>query len=153
MTISFVCNIFRLSEGNHFPAGITAFGTQVNNPVRLGNQIQIVLDHNNGVTISSQFFQGTQQFGHIQKMQTCCRLIEQEHAFLHGTLTASATLGDVRRQFQSLCLAAAQSWHRLSQFQVVQSNINQGLQSVNDSCIVREKINRFGYRHVQNIYN
>ncbi len=89
------------------PPGVTAFGAEVDDPVRRGDDIKVVLDHQHGVPGVQQFAQGPQQFGYVVEMQAGGRLVEQEQRALARQPGAGlGGLGQKTRELEPLRLAA-----------------------------------------------
>ena len=57
-------------------AALTAFGAEVDQPIRGANHIQVVLDDDQGMACIEQSAQGAHQLGDVVEMQTRGGLIE-----------------------------------------------------------------------------
>src|ERR1700692_4684045 len=55
---------------------LAAFGAQIYNPVRLFDDIEMMLDDQHGVAETHQPLQHRQKFSHVVKMQTGRRLVQ-----------------------------------------------------------------------------
>ncbi len=69
-------DILRRTPRNDFTAAIAAFRAEIDHPVRGLDDFEIVLDHDNAVSLSDQFMQDLEQLGDIVKMQSGRRLVE-----------------------------------------------------------------------------
>src|ERR1700722_21012569 len=61
---------------NYTSSTLAAFGTQIYDPVRLFDDIEMMLDDQHGVTETNKALQHRQKFSHVVKMQTGGRLVE-----------------------------------------------------------------------------
>jgi hypothetical protein len=58
------------------PAFVSAFGTEVNNPIGVFDDIQMMLNHQNRVAAVNQFIQNAQQFFNVVKVKPDRRLVK-----------------------------------------------------------------------------
>ena len=70
--------------GNNISPSITTLRPEINEPITGSNHIQIVLNHNHGMTAFKQLAQRAHKFGNVIKMQTSCRLVKQKQRALFG---------------------------------------------------------------------
>ena len=71
-----VDDFFRRTFGHDFSAAGTTFGTEVNDPVRRFDHIQIMFDDEQRVAGVAQLEQHFEQFRHVVKMQAGRRLVQ-----------------------------------------------------------------------------
>src|SRR5947207_7048078 len=91
---------FRRTLGYDSAASISTFGAEINNPIRLLDYVQVVLDDQHGVAERDQPLQHVQQFAHVVEMKSGGRLVQNVEG------TASLPLGKFARQLNSLRFAA-----------------------------------------------
>ena len=72
----------RCAGADHRTAGLPAFGTQINNPVRGADHVQVVFYHHQRVPGGDQPAEGAQQLGDVLEVQARGRLVEQEQLAL-----------------------------------------------------------------------
>ena len=63
-----LCNFFRSTAGYNRSAAVTAIRSHVNNIVCRLNDIQVMLNHNNGISVIGQTLQDLYQLVYISKM-------------------------------------------------------------------------------------
>ena len=124
--------IFRRTKRHYFTTCITALGTQIDEPIRRTDHIQVVLDHQQRMPRIQQLAQGTHQLGDVVKVQAGGGLVQHEQgaAPRHGLAAGSAALGGFGQeagQLQTLGFTARQRGHRLTQFHIFQPHIHDGL--------------------------
>ena len=142
--------------GHQQTTAITAFGSQINQPITGANHIQVVFDDDQRMPCVQQSPQGTHEFGDVIEMQTRGRLIEQkQHAFASERLTTGGgrfgCVSQKARQLESLRFAAAERGHRLAQAHVFKAHIDDGLQSPNHLTVLGKHQHRLAHRQVQHI--
>ena len=74
--------VFRRPGEDHFPAPVARIRSQVDDPVRGPDDIQVVLHDDDAVPVGQQHVEGLQQLLNIEEMQARSRLIEQEEDLL-----------------------------------------------------------------------
>ncbi len=114
-----------------FAAAVATFGAEIDDPVRGADDVEIVLDHQQGVSGSQQFAEGAQQLGDILEVQAGRRLVEQKQLAAMGG--AGHDRGPPRRDGRPASVAgltAGQCGYRLSQLDVFESNICQRCEAV-----------------------
>jgi hypothetical protein len=93
-------NVFRAARGKNLTAFFATLRTEIYEPVGSFNDIEIVLDDDDGVALVAESMQYDQQLLNVMKVQTGGGFIEN----IEGA--ASAALGEFPRQFDALRLAA-----------------------------------------------
>src|SRR5258705_8271681 len=71
-------NISRFTGEYNIAAFITGFGTKINDPISATNNIQIMFDNDDRVSLLDQCIERSKQFFYIMKVKTCCRFIKNE---------------------------------------------------------------------------
>ena len=77
-TLLILFNISRFSGKHHITAFITCLRTKINDPIGTANNIQVMLDNDDRMSLLDQCIKRSQQFFYIVKMKTCCWLIKNE---------------------------------------------------------------------------
>ena len=116
------------------PAAVAALGTQVYDPVRGADHIQIVLDHQQGVALVQQAAQGGKEGGDVVEVQPCGGLVEDEQqaAGPGAPLARASGLGQVPGELEALGLAPGQGRYRLAQTDIAQAHRRKGGQGTQD---------------------
>ena len=63
-------NALRRAGSDDFTAPVSAFGAEVDNPVRGLDDIQVMFDHDDGIAVIAQLVQHPQQLFYVMEMQT-----------------------------------------------------------------------------------
>ena len=149
-------HILRGAVSHHIAPRVTAFGPEVNQPVRGANHVQVVLDHDQRMAGILQLAHGAHQLGNVVKVQARGGLVkhEQRAALGRGLAAGRAAFGRLGQkacQLEALSLAAAERRHGLTQFHVVQAHIHDGLQGADHIAVVLEQLGGFADREIQDI--
>lgn len=99
---------FRRTGNEDLSAAASAFRPKVNDPVSRLDDIQVVLNHHDGIPLVAQLVQNLQQLLNIGKVQTGGRFIKDIQR-LPGT-----AFGQLPRQLDALGLAAGERGSRLT---------------------------------------
>src|SRR6266567_5137215 len=62
--------------GDDAPAGLAAFGSEVNNPVRLLDDVEVVLDDDDGVAEACQAMEHVEQQFHVVEVEPRGRFVQ-----------------------------------------------------------------------------
>ena len=92
-------------------------GPQVDHPIDVSDDFQVVLDDDHRVSLIDQSIQHIHQFVDVVKMQTCRRFIEQEKSF------PSCGPYQFRSELDPLRFASGKGWSALSEFDVTEPHI------------------------------
>ncbi len=115
---------------NNLSAGFARFGTEIDHPVRFGNQIKIVFDHDDRVAGIDETLNHFDQSLHVCHVQADGRFFEDEQIVLllrikkRGLLQ---TTQQMRDEFHALRFAAAERGAGLSEFQIAKAGVAQRL--------------------------
>ena len=71
-------NLFRSAFSNNFPPLIATLRPNINHPIRLRDQLEIMLDHNHRVSSINQTLHHFHQAFHIRHVQPNCRFFQNE---------------------------------------------------------------------------
>ena len=120
------------------PAAFSAFRTQINNPVRLLDDVEMVLDDQHGVSQIHKPLQHVEQFSHVVKMQSRRRLIENVER------PARLPLGKLARQLDALRFPAGKRRGGLPQRHVPEPHVHQRRKLLLNLRNVFEQFQRIG---------
>src|SRR5574337_1349261 len=104
--------LLRPSRRHDLPPVVSALRAQVNNPVGRFDDLQVVLNHQDGVTDISQAMQDLQELADVMEVQSSGRLIQNIYR------PAGPPLAKLPRQLDSLRLTARERCGRLAQLDV-----------------------------------
>ena len=114
-------NLFRRSLRDDSPAAHAALGSEVDHIVRSLNHVEIVLDNDNRIAAVHEALQNDEQLVDIRRMQSRRRLVENVKCLTR------AALGQLRRELDALCLAAAKRRGGLSERNVAEPDVRERL--------------------------
>ena len=117
-----VGKFFRSAFGDDESAAAAAFGSHVEKVVDGFENVEVMLDDDDGIALVDQFLQDVQQDLDVFEMQAGRRLVEDVQG-LAGTLP-----GELGCQFHPLGLAAGQGDRGLAEMQISQSDVHERLQ-------------------------
>ena len=137
-------NRFGGALGDDSAAAVAALRSQVDDPVRGLDHIEVVLDDDDRIALVAQSVQHVQQLTNVLEVQSRGGLVENVKRL------ASVALGKFARQFDALSLAAGKGGGALAETDVGQSDIHQGLQLSRQHGHRVEELARFLYGHIQN---
>src|SRR5437879_11617232 len=89
--------------GDDAAAAFAAFGAEVDNPVGLLDDVEVVLDDQHGVAEVDEPLQNVEKFSYVIEVQSCGGLVEDVER------AAGLALGEFARQLDALGLAAGKS--------------------------------------------
>ena len=118
------------------PAPHPALGTEVDDPVRGLDHVEVVLDHEHGVAPVDQAMQHVQQHAHIFEVQAGRRLVENVQR------AARVAFREFRRELDALRFAAGQRRRALAEMDVAESDIIQRLQFLRNPRLILEECER-----------
>src|SRR5215472_13186228 len=105
-------NLRRRALGDDLSTLIAALGTQVNDPIGVADDIEVVLDDDHRVTQIGETVEDLQQFAHVLKVETRCGFVEK----IKGT--PSLPFGELLGQLHALGFAAGERDRGLAQLDV-----------------------------------
>ena len=114
---------------HHFAAFVAAFGTHIDDPVGVFDDIQIVFDDDDRIAGIDQAIDDGEKVANIRHMQACGWLI-------HDINTAFFV--QFAGEFDPLALATGECAERLPQCEIIQTDIAQGLQFANNFLDAKE---------------
>jgi len=78
VTFSARGDLFRRSGGDNFAAFVTSVWTEINHPIRGFDHVEIVFDHEHGMSGIDEALKNFQQHANIVEMQAGRWLVEKE---------------------------------------------------------------------------
>ena len=79
-----LAHIFGGALGNDLAAFVTAIGAEVDEPIAGANDVEVVLDENDGMPRFEQLAQGAHELGDVFEVQAGGGLVEQKQGALGG---------------------------------------------------------------------
>src|SRR5581483_3967885 len=119
-------DFFGRSLGHNPSAGLASLRPQVNNPIRLLNDIQVVFNDDDRIAKIRQAIQNVEQHFDIVEMQPGGGLVKDVKG------AAGLAPAELPSQFDALRLPAGKRRRRLSQVQVSQAHVHEGLELLLD---------------------
>src|SRR5439155_13135151 len=110
----------------HLAASLAALGPEVDDPVRLLDHIEVVLDHEHRVARVDEALQRLEQLLDVREMEAGRRLVEDVER------ATGRDLAELRRELDALRLAARERRRRLAELDVVEPDVVQRLQAPAD---------------------
>ena len=108
----------------------TPFETDVDYPVGHLDDVVVMLDDNDRVTTGDEAVERLDELLYIMEMEASGRLVENEELGVVGT-----ALDEIGGEFDALRLTAAEGAGRLTQLEVAETDILQGLETVEDGTL------------------
>ena len=142
--------------GHHLAAAVATIGPQVDDPIGLGDDVQVVFDDHHAVARIDQAVQHADQLVHIGHVQTHRGLVQHIQGvgcFVAPSGDVVAHLGQFGDQLDALRLATTERGRGLAQGQIPQANIFEQLQGVADGGHGGKKVHRFVDLHFQHLAN
>ena len=138
-------HLFGGAGGDHPAARAASLGAEVDDIVGAFDQVEVVLDDNDGVAGIHQLLQHLDQPVDVSDVQPGGGLVQDIDRL------AGRAAGQLVGQLDPLRLAARQGGGALPQGDVAEADVQQGLQFAGDLGLVGEKDHCFLHRHVQHI--
>src|SRR5665213_1848441 len=120
-------HLARRADGDDLAARVSPLGTQVEEPVRGADHVEVVLDHDDRLAGGDQAAEGGEELGDVLEVKSRGGLVEQEEPRAgdlavgparQGRDGAPGSLGEMPRELQALRLTAGERRHRLPEPQV-----------------------------------
>src|SRR3974390_363585 len=140
-------NLFGSARGDDVPALLTAFGTQVDDPVRGFDHIEIVFDDEERCAGFEELAERRQQFGNIVEMQAGGWLVQN----VEDALVLRAR--EMRGQFQALGFASGERRGRLTKAKIAEANFIEHAQLGSNLGNVDKEGQGLANRHSEDIVN
>jgi len=122
-----------------------SFGSKVDDPVGAADHIQVVLNHQDGVTLIHQPLDHIHQLVHVVEAQTRGGLIDQVEGFAGGAP------GKFGGELHPLRLTAGESGGRLAQLHLAEAHSHKGAQPIGRLGNGGEHLTGLLHRHLQHV--
>ena len=130
---------------DHRSPALTALGTQIDDPVRGLDDVEVVLDHDHGVALVDQPAEDVEKLADVVEVQTRRRLVE------HVERVARRPARELGGELDPLRLAAGQGGGGLTETDVAEPDVDEGLQMACDRGLVGEERETLLARHVEDV--
>ena len=126
-------------------AFFSAFGAEIEDPVGVADDVQVVLDDDDRVSEIGETVQNVEQLAHIVEMQSGGRLVQQIKSF------SGLALAEFAGELDALGFASGERDGRLTEVNVSQADVDQGLQLLLDLRNVFENLEHVRYGHFEQV--
>ena len=130
---------------NNSTAAVPSFRPQINDPVCAFDDIQVMLNNDNGIAFIDKPLQNRQQLIDIIEMESCSRLIQDIYS------TSVRPLLQFCSKLHTLAFPSGQCRGRLSETDIAKSYIDQGIKIPCDPRIRFEEISGLFNGHIKDI--
>jgi len=124
---------------------ISAFGAEVDDPVCCFDDVGVVFDDDDSVSLFDEAVEDREEHLDVFEMETGCGLVENVESF------SRRDLGELGGEFHSLGFSAGKGCGRLAQMDVSQPDVVEGLEFSFDGRDAFEEVERFFDCHVEDI--
>ena len=140
--------------GDEAAAAVAPLGTEINDPIGLGNQVQVMFDDDDGMTSVHQALQHFDQPLHVRHVQADGRFLKNEKVSAWAAIEEVWFFEpgeQVRNELDALSFAAAKRRAGLAQLQVTQTGIAKRLQRALDFWQTAKELERFFHGHFEHL--
>ena len=147
------------SSGSHQPSSFVAsLRSEINHPIGALDDLEIVLDHDEGIARVDQALEQLHQHRDIVEMQSSGRLVENEKvAAARAVLFGAGTLvREMPDEFEALRFAARKSVQRLTKPQITKADFVQNIERIAELLgfpDLSEKLDRFTDGQLEDVVN
>ena len=113
---------------------IATFWTNVDNRIRIGDNVEVMFDHDDTIPFLNEGIENIEQFLNIRKMKSCCWLIENIEGF------SCRTFGEIESELDTLSFSSRESWSRLTEFYIPETNLLENIEDSSNSRKCTEKL-------------
>src|SRR5690606_39045674 len=138
-------DLFRRADGDDLASAVAALGHEVQQMVCDLDDVEVVLDHHDGVAVLDQLLKHLQQLARVLEVQAGRRLVQDVERLAGGAFR------QLFRELDALGLAAGQGGGGLADLDVAQTHALQRQHLVADRRHGGEESRRLFNRHVQNV--
>src|ERR1700733_1971872 len=133
-------------------AALTTLRSQVDDPVRRADHVEVVLDDQQRMARDQQLAERAQQLGDVLEVQPGGRLVEQERlAGVGGAREHGSRVRQMPGELQALRLTARERRHRLAELDVFEPDVRERREPLRHLGHVREEGARLGYRQIEHV--
>ena len=143
--LRYLCHLLGCSLRHDESAGASALGAEIDDVVGALDEVEVVFDDDDGIARIHQLLQHLDEAVDIRDVEARSRLVED----IHGL--AGAAAGQLIGQLDALGFAARKGRGALSQRDIAQPHIQQGLQFAGDLRLIGEEDYRLLHCHVQHV--
>ena len=137
-------HVRRRSGRDDAPAVAPAPRAEVDDPVGLGDEVEVVLDHDHRMALIHQLIQAIEQALNVREVQARGRFVQDVKIVL-----PMLELPEFRRQLDPLRLAAGEVRGRMTDGQIPQPQIVEHFEFANNPGLIREKVDSLLDRKIQ----
>jgi len=109
---------------------VAAFGTEVDHPVGGGNHVEVMFDHQHGLTVEHQTTEDFQKLADVVEVKPRGGFVKYVEMPFGGV--ARFSFSENLRKLQALRFAAREGGKRLTEFDVIETDINETLKRAFD---------------------
>src|SRR5205807_1294178 len=131
-------DLLRRSDREQFTAAVAAFGAEVDDVVGGFDQLDVVLDDQDGVAAVDEVAEGLDELGDVGVMEAGGRLVEEEEA----AGVVPGRLGEERCELEALRFAAGERGGRLPEAEVAEADGAEGGEPFQERALVDEELHR-----------
>ncbi len=131
-------DLLRGSFAQDAAARAAAFGAEVDEPVGGADDVEVVLDQEDGASIVNQALEAVEELADIVKVQAGGGFVEDKQRPFGGRL------GQVGGQFDPLCFAARKGGGGLAQAEIAEAYVGENLETLLEFGRIREEAEPFG---------
>ena len=131
--------------GKDGAASASAFGAHVDDVVGLADDVEVVLDDDDGVASADELAQHLHEYAYVLEVQSGGGLVEDVEG------TSGVALAQLGGQFHALALAAAEGGGGLAELDVAQADVLDGLYLAEDVGHVLEEVDGLVDGHVEHV--
>src|SRR5581483_3512089 len=124
---------------------VAALRSQVDDPIRRLDDVEVVLDDEHGVATVDETMEHIEQHAHILEVQASRRLVENVES------AARVSLRELRRELHTLRFAARQRRRALAEMDVAETDVDERLELLEDAWLILEEIERVVDRELEDI--
>src|ERR1700674_3042848 len=129
-------DVLRCSRRDYVAAAKPAFGTEIDDPVRRLDDVEVVLNDEHRVASVNKPVQHGEEHPHVLEMEAGGRLVKDVEG------ATGVPLRKFRGEFDSLRLSAGERRRRLAEVDVAESDIEESLQLLSNARLILEERQR-----------
>src|SRR5215469_3361253 len=138
-------DLFRSALGDDPAAALSAFGAEVDDPVGLLDDVEMVLDDEHGVAQIDEALQDVEEFADVVEMQAGGGFVEDVHG------AAGLAFRKFARKFDALGFAAGERGGGLTELNIAETDFDDGGEFLLDVGNVFEEFKGVRGREVQDV--
>ena len=135
----------RRTRGDNPSAVLTRLRSHLDQPVGAGDDVEVVLDHQQRMPAIQQLVEGAHQLRDVLEVQAGSGLVEYQQA----RARVAESIRKVTGQLEALRLATRERGHGLTQSHIAQPHVSQGLQPVEQRRLAGKEHDGLGHGHLK----